>query len=264
MKTTVKINLFLLCLYLFPNLQAQVSIGIIEAPAEGALLQLKSIAGAAKGGKNAKEGLLMPRVKLVDHLSLEPIISNASDSEKKEHAGLIVYNLTDTSYLKKGLVVWNGIEWNSIKNKEVSENAGMDVKKILYNNTLPLPNKSVPFHSIETRLEKGINRPHYALPQFKVTDSYKPAAGTTRDYEYYVTQYWQNSSQSGYSNEVNIQKVSNSNYMDFTNSDMSMEERNEVWMYDNTSKEIFHIQLFVMGENSPTATKIYAILVEQF
>jgi hypothetical protein len=43
---------------------------------------------------------------------------------------------------------------------------------------------------------------------------------------------------------------------------MSPIERNEAWMYDETGDKIFHIQFFVMGENTLAATKIYAILVE--
>jgi hypothetical protein len=261
----LKIQLLLLCLYLYPSLHAQVTIGIAEAPAKGALLQLKDIAGAKKGEVNAKKGLLIPRVSLVEYASLEPILSNASSNDSLLHTGLIVYNLTDTTHLEKGFAVWNGSEWNNIRYKETSGNAaGTEIKKILYTGTQANPANSVPFHSIEVNLKIGKRYTYYARPQFKLTRSYKPTSGT-RDYEYFVTQYWQSSPTiTGYSTDIMTKQLSNLDYTTFIESDMSPEERNEIWMYDYKSNEIFHIELFVMGESNTTATKIFAILIEQF
>jgi hypothetical protein len=112
-----KITGMLFCLGILSGLSAQVTIGIAEDPAEGALLQLKDIVKAAKGGENAKKGLLMPRVGLVDYMNLDPMFPTATPEQKKEHAGLIVYNLTENDNLQEGIMVWNGEMWNLIKNK---------------------------------------------------------------------------------------------------------------------------------------------------
>jgi hypothetical protein len=265
MKTIIKIKLLLLCLYLFPNLDAQVNIGTVEVPADGALLQLKTIAGAAKGGENANKGLLLPRVSLVDYLSLEPAVSNASNDDKKEHIGLVVYNLTEDAHLKKGFAVWNGTKWNSITNKEIDENIGMDIRKNLYSATQPQENITVEFRSIQIRMIPGKSVIYDGIPQFRAKKGI---------YEYQISQYWTNNGNNGYSTFVSPQvkvDVTPPSYSDYKNLDhisniatMSVQERNEVWMYDETNNEIFHIQLFIMGKNEAAATKTYAILVEQF
>jgi hypothetical protein len=270
MKTIFKIKLLLLCLYLFPNLHAQVTIGILEAPADGALLQLKSIAGAAKGGENAKDGLLLPRVSLVDYKRLSPAVPDdkVNDDEKKDHIGLVVYNLTENAYLKKGVAIWNGTRWNCIANKDVTKSVGMEVKKNLYSNTRPLPDSSVVFHSIVVNMKSKAGTPHHAVPEFKVNDPYKPTGNAIRQYEYQMAQYYRNN-ESEYSNDLFLKShTSNSDYDKFDlnspTGHMSPIERNEVWMYDETSNEIFHLQFFIMGQDIASAIKTYAILIEQF
>jgi hypothetical protein len=275
MKTTFKIKLLFLCLYLLPNLHAQVNIGTVELPADGAMLQLKSITGATSGGKNAEEGLLLPRVALISHTSLEPAVTGATDEEMKEHTGLVVYNLTEDTYLTKGLAVWNGTQWSCIRNQEMTAGIGMDVKKNLYSATQPNPNNSVVFHSIEVSMKPSTNIDYYGTPQFRVADLYKPTGGETRIYEYQISQYWNmevNKDGDGdeYSNHVFPKDFNASSYSIYAILDpngtgsMSPLERNEVWMYDETDNTIFHIQFFVMGEDTSSAMKTYAILVEQF
>ncbi|MDR2621580.1 MAG: hypothetical protein LBC48_03245 [Dysgonamonadaceae bacterium] len=256
MKTTVKIKLLLLCLYLFPNLQAQVTIGMVEIPAEGALLQLKNKVEATPGGENADKGLLLSRVNLSDYTTLDPVVTGTpSDEEKKKHIGLIVYNLTEDAgkKLTKGLVVWNGKEWNSIANKEMA-----NVKKNLYNAKEPEEDRSVSFQDlIEVRMGKGYyQNEHFGYPEFK---------GGKGPYKYHFTQYWRDGNTIGYSNDVKLADNNQQNYQPFMNGNyMSPIERNEVWMYEAKTNKIFHIQFFIMGENEISTTKVYAILVEQF
>ncbi|MDR1436666.1 MAG: hypothetical protein LBI65_00965 [Candidatus Symbiothrix sp.] len=273
MKTTFRIKLLLFCLLFFPSLQARVNIGIIEAPADGALLQLKNIAGVAPGDENANGGLLLPRVSLKNYTSLEPAVpdAEATPDEKRNHVGLIVYNLTETTYLKKGLAVWNGTRWNCITSNEVMETTGMDVKKNLYSSQRPQPDKTVVSGSIEINMElrNSTEQPHHAVPQFKISDSYKPGAGVSRKYAYLLTQYYRNNDKAIYSNDLFLQSfTSGSGYIRFdtnsTSGHMSPIERNEVWMYDDTDNSLFHIQLFEMGEDTKAATKIYVIMVEHF
>jgi hypothetical protein len=261
MKTNIKIKLLLLCLYIFPNLQAQMTIGMIEIPADGALLQLKNKVEATPGGENADKGLLLSRVNLSDYTTLDPVVTGTpSDDEKKKHTGLIVYNLTDNAEKKltKGLMVWNGVEWNCIVNKEMTESIGTDVKKNLYSAKVADENNSVSFQeSVEVRMNKGLyQHPYYGYPEFK---------GEITTYKYFFAQYWRDGGNKGYSNDVRLVNNNQQAYQPFSPyNDMSPIERNEAWMYEEKTEKIFHIQFFVMGENDANATKIYAILAEQF
>jgi hypothetical protein len=269
MKTHMKIILLLVCLGISPGLYAQVTIGIDEAPAEGALLQLKDIKDAiSNGGKNADKGLLMPRVRLVNNTQLDPMFPNATEGNKKEHAGLIVYNLTEdeSKFLKKGIMVWNGQEWNLL-NVRKKEKEDMSVKKKLYRGTIANASEFVTIDSLQVSMKKTtlIDRPsYYTIPQIARVPPL--AYLETRAYSYQATQYWHKDDGNGYSNDV----ISfNFNYiMDpkpfFIGNDMSPDERNEVWMIDDTTNEVYHINFFTLGENNATADKIFAILAERF
>jgi len=109
-------NIFLL------NLNAQVTIGLNEEPASGALLQLKSIAAAPTDKQNSTKGLLLPRVNLVG--VTDPKIGPSTDftTQKDIHTGLVVYNLFDNTatvstvdkQLCPGPYVWNGVRWDRL------------------------------------------------------------------------------------------------------------------------------------------------------
>jgi hypothetical protein len=110
---------------------AQVSIGSLEKPNRAALLDLKSnspksdnTTTGANGG-----GLLLPRVSLESKTTLQPFIpttdtewQSKADELKKKHAGLMVYNLNDSSGFKPGIYCWNGTEWQSSGNANGSGN----------------------------------------------------------------------------------------------------------------------------------------------
>jgi len=107
------------------TLKAQVTIGTLESPVPGALLQLKSTGDAdSNGDVNATKGLALPRVALVKHDQLQPMYSAdeaaaLSTEVKLAHKGLVVYNLTDDPEepLSIGLNYWDGEQWNSIEPK---------------------------------------------------------------------------------------------------------------------------------------------------
>jgi hypothetical protein len=264
MRVIEKIKLLLLCLTIFPCLYAQVTIGIAEDPAEGALLQLKDIVAAVVGGKNAEKGLLMPRVQLVSHTELAPMIAGATEAQKKEHTGLVVYNLTESQGLKTGIMVWNGEMWNHIRDREIVQNE-MDVKKILYSATAPQAYQSVSNHDIEVTMASS-NTSYFALPQFRLTEA--PSNPAVRKYHYQMAQYWLQSTPNGYSNDVDVASFDSNNYanyLDFmSGNDMSPEERNEVWIFDDNSNDIFHIQFLAIGKKDTTSPKVYAALVERW
>jgi hypothetical protein len=262
MRTIIKITLLLFCLGILSKLPAQVTIGIAESPAEGALLQLKDIVNAAKpGGENEKKGLLIPRVELVNYMKLDPMFPGASDDQKKEHAGLIVYNLTQNDNLKEGIMVWNGEMWNLIKCKDINNKFDSDIKKTLYRSVGAIEKNSVLFGSIEVTLRKDAadNMSYYAHPYFKTE---KP--DSERKFHYQVGQYWH---KNGYSYDVNIKSFTPGNYeyQHLANgSHMAPNERNEIWMFEDNSDDILHFQFLTLGETNKTASNIFAVLVEHF
>jgi hypothetical protein len=97
----------LIAVFLFSvNLQAQVTIGGLDAPKEGIILDLNS---AVKGG------LLLPNVEL-DNLQKIPggifIGINAAQDSNMELTGTIVYNTYPTT--GEGLYIWDGDQWNPL------------------------------------------------------------------------------------------------------------------------------------------------------
>jgi hypothetical protein len=262
MKTIKKITGLLFCLCILSNLSAQVTIGATEAPAEGALLQLKDIVNAAKGGENATKGLLMPRVALVDYTKLAPMLPGASEAQKKEHAGLIVYNLTENDNLKEGIMVWNGELWNHIKNKEIKKDIDSEIKKTLYTHLGAIDGNSVSLNSIEATLMKLGDNNSFAYPHFKTEPTTQ-----LRLFHYQIIQYWNENGGSGYSYDVGSMYFNQQHpgYKQFADqSQMSPQERNEVWMFEQGSEEIYHIRFITLGEMSTSASNIFAILVERF
>lgn len=100
------------------NGNSQVTIGVDEDPAYGAILQLKDQKNVAVGGANATKGLLLPRVHLTDLNSLADINPDSEDRpEPSVHVGLTVYNMNEDVCnfkmpLKRGVYIWNGQTWN--------------------------------------------------------------------------------------------------------------------------------------------------------
>jgi len=111
----------LLFLLLFSSIcvNAQVTIGSDIPPAEGTLLDLKDQATDAEN-ITASRGLLLPRVKLIAKDNLEPLVQSASDIDKKNLTGVIVYNILEVTgsetirSMTKGLYMWNGKEWTQV------------------------------------------------------------------------------------------------------------------------------------------------------
>ncbi|MDR0866457.1 MAG: hypothetical protein LBO74_16225 [Candidatus Symbiothrix sp.] len=111
------------------NVNAQITVGSLETPEKGMLLELKSQKADAKNvtvanGKGG--GLGFPRVELVNKKTLEPFIDNDADFKnntnkvKDLHVGMVVYNLSASGDFQQGLYVWKGVEW-----EKVNENKGI-------------------------------------------------------------------------------------------------------------------------------------------
>ena len=90
---------------------AQVTIGSTQPPQKAAILDLRTKDAIDEDNVSANKGLLLSRVHLNDINSLEPFIISATENEKKQHIGLKVYNVNDTSPLSEGVYVWNGASW---------------------------------------------------------------------------------------------------------------------------------------------------------
>jgi hypothetical protein len=244
-----------------------VTIGLAEAPADGALLQLKDIVAAA-GGKNADKGLLMPRVSLKNDSTLAPMFPEATPGEMKKHAGLIVYNLSEQEPLTKGLMVWDGASWLNLKTKDPDFDP--DVKKILYINNKPLGKKSISVRSLDVSMDLAGRKDYEAIPRFRLNERYKPTGSKEKKYLYHITRYWTNENKipnGEYSTDLNLLSFTRDNYatyQDFRPGFMTTQEKDEVWLLDDENDDIFHIQFFELGTNHPGIIRQYAILVERF
>lgn len=90
---------------LMPVMHAQVTIGSDNPPHKGSLLDLKQ---KEQAGENAKGGLALPRVEL---RSATELTVGGDESKKKEHKGLVVYNVANTGDLSEGTYCWDGEKW---------------------------------------------------------------------------------------------------------------------------------------------------------
>lgn len=112
-------------LFTIPTI-AQVTIGSVVKPSQGALLDLKE----REGSVTANKGLMLPRVELQTRDLLLPMFDEADNvayikggnrysrsEEDLAHSGLLVYNVADCKLFGKGLYVWSGKEWNSLTSK---------------------------------------------------------------------------------------------------------------------------------------------------
>ncbi len=148
------ISLFLvtMALFLVGNIGAQVTIGSLEKPEEGSILQLKNIEAEA-GKANANKGLGLPRVMLSKKDALYPMFLNdptnsASGGQSDylqnknnvdiEHSGLVVYNVI-ANYeedLCLGINYWNGSRWEcampSIPAEYTVECGNIEVEGLYY------------------------------------------------------------------------------------------------------------------------------------
>lgn len=113
---TVKRLMILLSFFLFCStsfsVMGQVTIGTLDAPAAGALLDMKEWTNT-DGGANASKGVLLPRVFLTTTTSLSDLITTNPDlsATKLTHTGLTVYNTNPALSNNAGVYCWDGAEW---------------------------------------------------------------------------------------------------------------------------------------------------------
>lgn len=112
----------IVCCFLIQESYAQVTIGTMEPPVAGALLQIKNIDNSG-ANPNANKGMSMPRVNLTDMGKLSPMYSYADvpntpvQSDLDAHKGLAVYNTNQCLARKgeeSGMYVWMGDTWAAL------------------------------------------------------------------------------------------------------------------------------------------------------
>jgi len=117
-KFVILLTTFVISVFFTAN--AQVTIGSGIAPEKAALLDLKSQESVTEGGATTGEnggGLLLSRVELKDKNDLTPFLSKGSLSDqdyeklKKNHKGLLVYNLATKDGFSEGVYFWDGEIW---------------------------------------------------------------------------------------------------------------------------------------------------------
>lgn len=126
-KSIIFITVMLLC----SSLNAQVTIGSDQKPAEGALLDL-----IQHSDRTSSKGLGLPRVALVDPGKLAPMfkydgINEPSSVDKESHTGLMVYNVSECdNKFNKGIYIWDGSLWVQLLDKPVPPGAPSVIAKV--------------------------------------------------------------------------------------------------------------------------------------
>lgn len=121
----IRFNLILYIIFslvLFASLRAsaQITIGMLEEPVQGALLDLKTQTSDVTTNANSNKGLALPRVNLVDLNLLRPMFDTDEEAldvtNMMTHTGLMVYNLTDDPdrHLLEGVYIWDGEKWDPV------------------------------------------------------------------------------------------------------------------------------------------------------
>jgi hypothetical protein len=133
---------------------AQVTIGSGNMPVAGALLDLNEHTPTEEN-RTASKGMLFPRVHLSQRDKLYPMYdtsdANYISSEaaiEKQHAGLVVFNLTANADFVHGLYLWNGTEWNKLTETPAIE---ASIGNLLCQNATMTPatySRNVPFDGI--------------------------------------------------------------------------------------------------------------------
>ncbi|MDR2057311.1 MAG: hypothetical protein LBP83_03340 [Dysgonamonadaceae bacterium] len=113
------------------QVRAQVTIGNLSNPQNGALLDLKEkeITNPDADTPNSSKGVLFPKVSLDSATSLKPLFPTTADIQKKTSKGMIVYNVNKNAVgLNTGLCVWTGEEWSSLVGGGSSSSAKLNIK----------------------------------------------------------------------------------------------------------------------------------------
>jgi hypothetical protein len=103
--------------------QSQVTIGTLNAPLKGTLLDLKQ-QPETSGTANSTLGMKFSRVALSSLTSLAPLLSATDEAaaDKLQYKGVVVYNVTANATLQQGLYMWDGANWVMLLDQIVAGN----------------------------------------------------------------------------------------------------------------------------------------------
>lgn len=177
--------LVLISIAIFPTSQAQVTIGMGDAPVGGALLQLKE---TSDPNANSKKGLMLPRVALNsltgDLASTLGATPNEYDSQ--EHVGMVVYNIAENAQATNrrcpGIHVWVNDRWEPVIPYPPMVREEVFVK--LTNGVFTFLNPNEPNNEGWKRVDKIAG--NYPLGPFPADKRLKDADNNL----YYITRYY--------------------------------------------------------------------------
>jgi hypothetical protein len=271
--SAIKVSLTLLLLTLLFHFKtgAQVTIGLTTSPEQAALLQIKD-RQAPVGSKEATAttgGLLLPRVELnaTDDFTLLP---NLSKEQKKDHTGLLVYNVKEEASLdlKKGVYQWDGVKWKMLN--KITKTEGSTVAKLMYQGKDPDINQTLTLGIFEFR----INNTRY--PQFRRIPGSNAASHHWQVNEYSDLQAGTDakslgavtSTTGGSRFDLQLKTVTNLQAGTWTNCDdalsLTYTDRDEVWLADLENRNIYQVQFMFLGSNSASATKTFLIVAQKY
>ncbi|MDR1918868.1 MAG: hypothetical protein LBQ65_04380 [Tannerellaceae bacterium] len=250
------------------NLNAQVTIGLGETPERAALLQLKDKTSApdAKDATATSGGLLLPRVELKG-LREFTLIAKATEAQKKDHTGLLVYNQKVDAELQlyKGVYQWNGEKWKMLQKTTKTE--GLSVKKVIYQAKSPDEKQVLSLGIFEFRMARPTaNR---RCSQFRLAPGLKKRTvhvliNWDQDPDIEAeSQGWESKNNPYFYFGV---KTSYNQADDWTEI-LSWEknaEKHEIWLSDLDNDNIYHVRFLSFGGDEGYTDKIYSIIAQKY
>ncbi|MDR1937212.1 MAG: hypothetical protein LBQ73_01770 [Tannerellaceae bacterium] len=243
------------------------TIGLGETPEKAALLQLKDRATTpeSKEATATTGGLLLPRVELKG-ISEFTLIANATDSQKKDHTGLLVYNQKVDAGLQldRGVYQWNGKAWKMLQ--KTTKTDGLSVKKVIYQAKSPDETRVVSLGIFEFRI--GI-RPNRKCTQFRLAPGLKSM-------DVHVLINWDqdriiNSESTGWPEKnnpyfyfgVKTFRKQSDEWSEIRDWEKNV-EKHEIWLSDLDNDNIYHVRFLSFGSDDAGTDKIYSIIAQKY
>lgn len=191
MTNTKRIITILLLIGAYLTAQAQVTIGLSEAPQKYAILQVMDQIPNSDNETALTGGIVLPRVNLTKRYELLPFVAasrvGVNDTqyetiEKPMHTGLIVYNVKEvvTEDLFVGLNQWDGEKWNGLQSHTPIAQASISNCDSIsfageYQNKVALTYENV------MKIPLRVTKPG----SYTITATIKQAGAPTKDNNYY-------------------------------------------------------------------------------
>jgi hypothetical protein len=256
------------------GLSGQVAVGLDVCPEKAALLQLKDkqAAPGTKEATAAKGGLLLPRVELAG-MNEFTLIASPTEAQKKDHTGLLVYNLKiDAEHrLEKGVYQWDGDKWRILQKTTKTE--GIAVKKSIYRAKTPIDTCIAKLGLFEFRIALSRRNDYTsqfrlaqgtAMPEKKIYGLLNWDRDRSIDYE---SRGWLNLKNNDFEFSTRLFSIGDGLWCDIMTWNQNT-EKHEMWVSDMDNDHIYHVQFLVFGDNDDPKelkeTKLYGIIVKRY